>query len=203
MDSEKNKDTEKNKDSKKKLVVALLLLIFVSAGLLVSLVGVLAAFKTNGEGGYNIQYTAKNVKATISAEYKVGTGAYNTIMCDGENLMTFTGEEESEEISKTFDSITKTDLAYDEDIIIHYTITNTGTEAFSITSATAFTNTNFNVTYATSETAETWSSTIAEVGTIDSVGAGESVNLYVKISIATKTKDATLTGNTSFTLDLI
>lgn len=196
-------DTEKNRDPKKKLVIALCSVIFVALGLLVSLIGVLAAFKSTGNNGYNIQYTAKNVKATIEAEYKVGAGSYTTIQCGGENKMTFTGEEEDKEVSKSFDAITKTDLAYDEDIIVHYTITNTGTNAFSVTSVTAFTNDNFNITYATSEDSQTWASTISEVGNVSSVAGGGSINLYVKISIATPTKDATLTGNTSFALDII
>lgn len=196
-------DTEKNRDPKKKLVIALCSVIFVALGLLASLIGVLAAFKSTGNNGYNIQYTAKNVKATIAAEYKVGSGSYNTIKCGGESLMTFTGEEEAETVSKSFDAITKTDLAYNEDIIIHYTITNTGTNAFSLTSATAFTNDNFTITYATSENPQTWSNTISAVGNVDSVAREEVINLYVKISITTKTKDAVLTGNTSFVLDII
>ena len=199
--------------TKKKFIIAICAVGVVAISAIATLIAVLAAFnaKTTG-GGFVISYSAKNVHATIAAEYKIDdnndetTENYTTIKTtDSEDLITFTGTEEDEEVTKSFNKIDDIKLGKNDTMYIHYTITNTDDSAlattFSVTSAAAVTSDNLTIEYSTSlEEGAEWKATLAEVADVASVENGTPLNLYVRIYVTTKTKSATFDGSFNFTL---
>lgn len=193
-------------NSKKKFIIAICSLGVVALSAIVALVAVIAAFNASTtDGGFNITYSAKNVKATVSAEYKVGANEYTAIKTtEDANQIVFTGSETDATVSKSFKAIDSISLGKNEYVYIHYTITNTDTTdgtTFSVTSSTDITtNTNLTVEYATSEEATQWKTSLAEVANVASVANGTPLNVYVRISVTTKTQSATFDGKFNFTL---
>ena len=198
-------------NSKKKFIIALSTLGVVALGAIVALIAVIAAFNATTEGAFNVSYTAKNVQATVAAEYKVGAGTMQAIKAsDGANVITFSNADEDEAVTKSFKSVPETEdeaitIGKDEYMYIHYTITNTdttGATSFKVAAqSTLATNAeNLTVVYANSENAETWEADLSDVVGTDSVENGTPLNIWVRISVTTKTKNASLTGNINFTL---
>ena len=197
---------EKIVNSKKKFVIAICSLGVVALSAVIALVAVIAAFNAKTtDGGFQVSYIAKNVEATIAAEYKVGSGAYTAIKTtDDANMITFTGAETDATVTKSFKAVEDISLGKDDYMYIHYTITNTDTDGgttFSVTSnSEVTTNTNLTIEYATSENSDTWKTTLAEVADVASVANGTPLNIYVRISVTTKTQSAAFDGEFNFTL---
>ena len=88
-------------NSKKKFIIAMCSLGVVALSAVIALVAVIAAFNASTtDGGFKITYSAKNVKATIAAEYKVMSDSEDTDATytaikttEDANMITFTGEE--------------------------------------------------------------------------------------------------------------
>lgn len=188
--------------TKKKFIIALCAVSVVAVTLLASLIAVVASFnaKTTA-GGFKVSYTAKNVNATIAAEYTKNDEAATAIKTtEGENLITFSNEDIDEEVTKSF---AETDLTIGKDdvIVLHYTITNTATDGstFRVVSHSSITTeTNVNVKY--SSNGSTWVDAITGLDEADSVAVGTPLNLYIQISVATKTQPATFNGQFNFEL---
>ncbi len=215
--------------TKKKIVIAICTMALVIVALVASLIGVIASFNaTTSAGGFKISYTAKNVHATIKAEYKVGTAsespAYTTIKTtDGASIMTFTGDETAETTTKSFDSINNITMDKDDIMIIHYQITNTDTSrntSFKVVLNSNITsNSNLSIQYTNNSEAvpdggtqavDDWYDSFNEINTAvggssgngyyNEVSGGSTVNLYIKIEIESKTQDATFDGSFNFEL---
>jgi hypothetical protein len=206
----KNKQNFKRRKfvgTKKKFIIALISVSIIAVTLLASLIAVVASFnaKTTA-GGFKVSYTAKNVRATIAAEYKIGSGQYNTIQTtDNADLITFDGSETAETTEKSFKSLDSITLGQGESMYIHYTITNiddsaTPTTFRVVSTSTITTSTNLTIEYATSEGATTWEDSLSDIADVASVTYGTPLNLYVKISITTATQDATFEGSFNFEL---
>jgi len=192
--------------TKKKFIIAICSVSVIAITLLASLIAVVASFNAKTvDGGFKVSYTAKNVHATIAAEYKIGSGSYNPIKTStGDDAIVFTGDETEENIEKSFATIDNVTIGKDDVVILHYTITNTdATSATSfkvVSSSNITTDTNVTVGYATSESASTWEDSLADIADVDSVAYGTPLDLYVRIAVATKTKDATFNGQFNFEL---
>ena len=190
--------------TKKKFIIALISVSIIAVTLLASLIAVVASFnaKTTA-GGFKVSYTAKNVQATIAAEYKVGNGSYTTIQTtDNLDMMTFSGSETAETTEKSFKALDNITLGNGESMYIHYIITNTDANStFRVVStSTITTSTNLTIAYATSESATTWEDSLSDIADVSSVVYGTPLNLYVKISINSATQDATFEGSFNFEL---
>ncbi len=190
--------------TKKKFIIALCAVSVVAVTLLASLIAVVATFnaKTTA-GGFKVSYTAKNVHATIAAEYTKNSESPVTIKSGSDNLITFTGTEVEEEVTKSFDETNLT-IGKDDVIVLHYTITNTdstGATTFKVVSnsTTAVSNSN-NMTVKYSDDNATWVDSIGDLADADSVAYGTPLNLYIQISVATKTQSATFEGQFNFEL---
>ena len=192
--------------TKKKFIIALCAVSVVAVTLLASLIAVVASFnaKTTA-GGFKVTYTAKNVHATISAEYKIGSGSYNPIKeSTGADAIVFTGSETNETVEKSFATINNVTIGKNDVVILHYTITNTdtsGNTTFKVVSNSNITaDTNVTVGYATSESASTWEDSLADIADVNTVTSDAPLNLYIRIAVATKTQDATFDGQFNFEL---
>lgn len=194
--------------TKKKFIVALCSVSAVAVALLASLIIVFASFKTGTtDGGFDISYTAKNIKATIAAEYQINDATPTTIQTtDNLDLITFTGDEEDEELTKSFKAVNNITIGKNDYVLIHYTITNTDSTnaiTFSVTgTSTITTEQNVKVEFATDKNAATWEDNILDIADVDSVEYGNPLELYVKISVDTKTQNASFKGAFNFSLDI-
>jgi len=192
--------------TKKKFIIALCSVSVIAITLLASLIAVVASFNAKTvDGGFKVSYTAKNVHATISAEYKINDEDYNTIQTSDEaNFITFTGEEEEDEVTKSFKTVDNVEIGKDDVVILHYTITNTDNSAATtfrvVSNSTITTSNNVTVGYATSEDAATWEDSLSDIADVASVAYGTPLDLYVKISVTQKTKDAIFDGKFNFEL---
>ena len=92
--------------SKRKMMITIASLVVVVIAMIGVTIGVLAASTASVTSNINVTYTAQEVAATVSADYKVGaisaygsTGTATAMTVDGSNesgaatSLTFTGEE--------------------------------------------------------------------------------------------------------------
>jgi len=200
--------------SKKRYVIAFWIAATMVVALGIGMVAVLASFQGTASSGFNISYTAINVNAKVTAEYKLGSagsGSYGTTA----KSITFTASESgtgaNHALTKTIDTFNVT-MAKNKDLIIHYSIQNTASttdsanEKFTITATDNFKSlaesNNLTVEYCSTEstTANSWKSTLAELN-LSEVADGATVNFYVKVSITDPTKTVNVTNaNFSFLL---
>jgi len=176
--------------------------------------------------GFEVSYVAKNVQATILAEYKIGNinenTSYTTITTtDNESIMTFSGNETDKTMTKSFNRIENLVMDRDDVMIIHYAITNTDTinnTSFNILfNSNIETSSNLSIKYTYVENAilpnssseldcnSVWFDNFDilnyEMGGIyDHVEVGKTMDLYIKIEVETKTKDALFDGQFNFEL---
>ena len=155
------------------------------------------------KSGLRVKVVAKGVNALIQAEYKINDNDYQVIKTeDNQDAVVFNKMDDSR-VAKYFKSISIDEMKRNDVIIIHYTIINTDTEGvtFNVMSASAFTeSSNLTIQYSSSETPTDWEDSITNVANSTSVAAGDSLNMYVKISITKKTINANLQGAISFNL---
>ena len=202
--------------AKKRYVIGFWIATSLVVALAIAMVAVIAAFNATGTSGFNISYTAINVNAEITAEYKVnsvGSGSYTTIQTsDNANKMTFTSSESGDTtnhaVTKAFKTI-DVSMVKDKDFIIHYCIKNTSSttdsanEQFSVTITDNFKSLaeahNLTVKYCTTEstTSSDWKANLSDLA-LSSVADGATINIYVKVSITDSTKPVSDVSNANF-----
>ena len=203
----------------KKLVISFSIIIGVLIGVVVSLAAVLASFQGSSEGGFEISYSAKNVNAKVTAAYKqvdsttydsaTNPGAYTTIKsaADGDYIE-FNSSDTNASVTKNFKKVESIAMSKNDYIFINYTIQNTDASAnptsFKVGVNTNFTTSeNLKIEYAATENATSWSNNITDVINETTVTTAAPLNLFVRISIDTKTQPASFNGSFNFTLSVI
>lgn len=203
----------------KKLVISFSIIIGVLIGVVVSLAAVLASFQGTSEGGFEISYSAKNVNAKITAAYKqvdsttynyaTNAGTYTTIQSAANgDFIEFTAADTNASVTKNFKKVQNIAMAKNDYIFINYTIQNTDSAAtptnFTVSVNTNFTTSeNLKIEYAATENATTWSNNITDVINETTVSNAAPLNLFVRISIETKTQQASFNGTFNFTLNAV
>ena len=207
-------------NSKKKFIVAICSLGVVALGAIIALIAVIAAFNATTTGGFKITYSAKNVKATVAASYKVMPRTTDTpqdysytVIKSGEgdsatDLITFSDDDTDSEITKSFNSVGSIALDKDEYMYIHYVITNTDTDttngpAFNVIADTEITKSNMTVEYASSEGSTSWATSVDGLIPAAGVKPGESIDIYVRIGVETLTSGASFDGSFNFQLVIV
>lgn len=192
---------------KKKYILALSALGIVAVALIVAIVSVLAAFNATATNGIQVSYTAKNINATVTAGYAtstattVPTSGYTTITSGGATSITFSSADADETVTKSFDDIGEVTLTQDDYLYIKYTIQNTGTtsnsEAYILVTVTTSFTTNENLTIEYSNGGTSWSTSLGN----QYVALGTTADIYIRITVTTKTESATLDGSFNFNLE--
>lgn len=195
---------------KKPVVITISILGAVLISAVVILILLLSGGGKNPDDPVNIDVTAKNVMATISAEYKISklneNVNYTQIKTtDGADYISFDGTEE-DNVTKSFESIDTIEIGSSQYVYIHYTITNidaSNSTTFNVLSNTIiYTNENLKIEYAISETPTTWEKSLSAVADSSSVANGTPLSFYVRISVDDPAKDAMFDGKFSFSLSL-
>lgn len=174
----------------------------------VAMVAVLSAFTANANSGFEITYTAgANVEATITATYKVGSATANPVTTtDGTNRLVFNTGDTDEEVSKSFDKMTGITMSKDDAVIIQYVIKNDSTTAaVKLTASSDIVSTNLKVEYSLDNA--TWKDSINDSAVIPasglSIAKGATTNVYIKITVETKTQGASFDGDFDFALTTV
>ena len=127
---------------KNKFAIGFWIMSSISVALVITLVGVLAAFTATSSSGFRITYTAgANVEATITAKYskytkngtKYDVTTTRLTYSDGNSdepleEMTFNTNDADELTEKTFSKPDDINIEKDDFIVIHYTIKNNSTK---------------------------------------------------------------------------
>lgn len=195
--------------TKKKLWISIgALCVAIVAGLGITF-GVLAAQTQKVNTGFEVEYKATNVTATVSASYKSKNGT-KVDFKDGNNTsVSFVASDETKTGSLSADKCTLT--ATDNYVVYEYVFKNdnaTGGRSMTVAMADTSEKENVTVTYASSETQITDASTItATAYETQTVAAQGTVYVYIKIAIAEDTLDAsyvsTSTNGVAWTLNCV
>ena len=175
----------------------------------VAMVAVMAAFTATAQGGFEISYTAgANVQATITSTYQVGSGEVKTVTtADATNKLVFNTGDSDEYVEKTFNKMTGITMQKDDAVVITYTIKNDSTTAPVKLTASSSISASNNLTIKYSKDNSTWKDSINDSAVIPSSGlsiAKEATqNIYIKITVTTKTADSNFNGDFNFNLTAI
>lgn len=195
--------------SKKKIAISLTALGLVLIAAVVAIVVVFAARNAKFGGDFDGSYTAHHVNATITGAYKVGAEVTDE---EGWTNLTpdsleFTKEIATgdEEATKTFNEVSGIVLASTDNVIFKYTVVNTGDagENFTIVGNQTGTFDNLTVTYQyqiNEEVAQSVSAVENSITIPGQVESGQSITLYVIISITNPDSNASFDGSVNWTL---
>ena len=207
--------------SKSKFIIALVLFGVVAIGAIAGIIAVVASFNANVEGNFKVSYTAQNVHATVSAGYVISETetskpqglTYTIINAGNDTQITFDAADEAEEVEKSFDGITL-DIKSKQYIYFKYTFTHTGTEDNSMKFLNIALTKNFTqfenltIEYAMESTRysaslglgnySSWNSEINELTAVRD--ETNTINVYIRMYVTAKTKDAKLDGMLNWTL---
>ena len=149
--------------AKKRYVIGFWVAISLVVVLAIGMVAVVAAFNATAESGFQITYSAgANVNAEITAKYKVGSAAEQTVTtADGTNKIVFDTSDTAETVTKSFNKVTGVSMTRDDDaVLITYTIANKDTENAVKLMASANTTTSTNLKFEYSIDNTTWKENI-------------------------------------------
>lgn len=194
MDSQENKKPKMSKQ--KKTIIALSSVCSVVAIALITVVSVWAATSQTVTSTLTITYSAKNVSATVTAEYKLeGDTTYTTL---GSTSFLPKDASGTKSLQKD-DALALTDTkSY---AIFKYTFTNDGDNSFKVAlNETEVTKSNVTVTFAsadvTDEPASITGTTFAEA----TVAGHATIYAYVKVAVTDLASSANYTGTLNWVL---
>ena len=196
--------------SKSKFIIALVLFGVVTIGAIAGIIAVVASFNANVESNFKVSYTAQNVHATVSAGYVVSDKdsrspsnlTYTPIKAGSAEQIEFNAGDEAEEVEKSFDGLTL-DIKKNQYVYFKYTFTHTGDETNSMKflnialtkDFTQFENLTMEYSMEITEhelTETSWNSEINELTAVR--GEDNVTDVYIRMYVTTKTKDAKLDG---------
>ena len=171
--------------SKKRYMIAFWIAASLVVIMAVAMVAVLSAFTANANSGFEITYTAgANVEATITANYKVGSGTAKAVTtADETNKLVFNTTDTAEDVSKSFNKMTGITMDKNDAVVITYTIKNDSTKApVKLTASASITSENLTIQY--SKDNSIWKSSINDSAVIPasglSIAASATQNIYIK-----------------------
>ena len=207
--------------SKNKFIIALVLFGVVTIGAIAGIIAVVASFNANVESNFKVSYTAQNVHATVSAGYVVSTTnsttpqslKYTAIKSGSAEQIEFNAGDEAEEVEKSFDGL-NLDIKKNEYVYFKYTFTHTGDETNSMKFLNIALTKDFtqfeNLTMEYASASNKYTSTIfrpnytswnPEINELTAVRGEDNItDVYIRLYVTTKTKDAKLDGMLNWNL---
>ena len=197
--------------SKKKLILAISSFSFVLVTAIVAVVAIFAAQNQGVQTTFRISYTAKNVAASVRANYTVGATTTAMLTDSGEDELVFLPEmaEGTGKLSPETDNIALED---ETSVVLEYIFSNdsdTVDVAISLDTS-AFVLDNMRVSYAYSYSRITNYATMPTddsfepmviLGKTDENGDYDTLYVYMKVEVDNLANDASFTGNILYNLD--
>lgn len=200
--------------SKKKIAISISALALIVVAAIVAVVVVFAARSANFGGDFGGGYTAHHVNASITGAYKIGAEVtdeegWTDLTTSGTstpNTIEFTDDigTGDEQATQTFNEVNGLVLTATDNVIFKYTVVNTGEsgENFTIvgTQSGSFDNLTVTYKYKEGEGVAQDLSVSADKTTAITVEGGETVTLYVIISITNPDNNASFDGSVNWDL---
>ena len=197
--------------SKKKLILAISSFSFVLVTAIVAVVAIFAAQNQGVQTTFRISYTAKNVAASVRANYTVGATTTAMLTDSGEDELVFLPEmaEGTGKLSPETDNIALED---ETSVVLEYIFSNdsdTVDVAISLDTS-AFVLDNMRVSYAYSYSRITNYATMPTddsfepmmiLGKTDENGDYDTLYVYMKVEVDNLANDASFTGSILYNLD--
>ena len=184
--------------SKKRLTLTIASMCIALVSVVVSVVAIFAATRQGVQSTFKVSYVAKNVAATVSAEYTVLNEETKTLGA-GSLVIDAAADQTVYEDLSTTDEIELTAENYE--VVFKYTFQNNSeSRAFTVKILDNVSKHNVGVQYAYADsqaTADlTYSGVLNTAGTTDdekktiTVEGNKTVNIYIKVTITNKANDA-------------
>ena len=206
---------ESKMSSKKKMAIAISAVCVIVIAAIVAVVAVWAARNANAGSEFSGSYTANHVDATITGQYKIGAtvadqeGWTDLTTGDSQTTITFVSSTATGEATQSFNAVSNIVLnSTQNNVIFKYTITNTSSSNvdFNVVGEQTGTFTNLTVEYKQQADDAGEATDLTASGNTTNpvrVNAGESVTIYVVISIDDLDQNASLDGSVNWTLTAI
>ena len=190
--------------TKRRLVYAISGLVVTLALMSVMVVFVLAAISQSIETNVRVSYVSREVAGVVSATYKIGSGAEQTMKTsNGDTELVFRGETENSSGNELLPNEDITLTASDSYVVFAYSFTNTGDTNY--TANFTFPNDNemqnIDVTYSRDNT--NYYEYNSGLTVYDNTDAQNAEKYYVKLQISNTAQNASFSGSFSWDLDSI